>query len=53
MENRSVCDNNRNIVNLNAQFFLQRMTNKVGFTFSVGDNTWGVKIGIEQHKENW
>ena len=54
MKNQSVSDCSSNIVNLNSsKFFLQEMTNNVGLTFSVSDNTPQFTIIISEDYENW
>jgi hypothetical protein len=50
MKNHLLSDNNYNTVNLQSPKFLQRMTNYVGLTFSVGDATPRFTIRIGETK---
>ena len=53
MEKSLTSDSNCNIVNLQPPKILQRMTNNVGSTFSVGDTIPWLPISTEQDDWNW
>ena len=53
MKNCLVSDDDCNIVNLQSPPKNIRMTNNIGFAFSVSDIVLWFSISIEQNDQNW